>query len=105
MAQILGRMDLFENISIHHNCSGYSFFRAFCVVGWKRPIWRGWVCNYYSINDDGWAARCVYVKTLQNWMESILNYIDGQHSNGFEDGVNLKIKMIHRRAYCYRNFQ
>ena len=46
-----------------------------------------------------------FVKTLENWKESILNYFDGRHTNGFAEGVNLKIRMIHRRAFGYRNFE
>ena len=50
-------------------------------------------------------ALKAFVKTLQNWKESILNYFDGRHSNGFAEGVNLKIRLIHRRAFGYRNFE
>jgi transposase len=46
-----------------------------------------------------------FVKSLQNWKESILNYFDGRHTNGFAEGVNLKIRMLHRRAFGYRNFE
>ena len=35
-----------------------------------------------------------FVKTLDNWREGILNYFNGRHSNGFAEGVNLKIKML-----------
>ena len=35
-----------------------------------------------------------FVKTLDNWREGILNYFNGWHSNGFAEGVNLKIKML-----------
>lgn len=45
-----------------------------------------------------------FVKTLRNWWPQILNYFVGRHNNGFAEGVNLKIKMINRRGYGYRNF-
>ncbi len=45
-----------------------------------------------------------FVKTLDNWREGILNYFNGRHSNGFAEGVNLKIKMLNRRGFGYRNF-
>jgi transposase len=45
-----------------------------------------------------------FVNTLTNWRESILNYFNGRHSNGFAEGVNLKIKMLNRRGFGYRNF-
>jgi len=60
-----------------------------------------------------WQARAkatglrslqAFVKTLDNWRESILNYFNGRHSNGFAEGVNLKIKMLNRRGFGYRNF-
>jgi transposase len=54
---------------------------------------------------SGYRALKSFVKTLRNWKEAILNYFDGRHSNGFAEGVNLKIRMIHRRAYGYRNFE
>jgi len=57
------------------------------------------------VEQSGFRAFKAFVKTLQNWKESILNYFDGRHSNGFAEGVNLKIKMIHRRAFGYRNFE
>ncbi len=57
------------------------------------------------VEASGFQALKAFVKTLQNWKELILNYFDGRHSNGFAEGVNLKIKMIHRRAYGYRNFE
>lgn len=46
-----------------------------------------------------------FVNTLFNWRESILNYFNGRHSNGFAEGVNLKIKMLNRRGFGYRNFE
>jgi len=45
-----------------------------------------------------------FVNTLRNWWEQILNYFDGRYNNGFAEGVNLKIKMLNRRGYGYRNF-
>lgn len=60
-----------------------------------------------------WVARVeasqfkslrAFVKTLHNWWQQILNYFVGRHTNGFAEGVNLKIKMLNRRGYGYRNF-
>jgi transposase len=45
-----------------------------------------------------------FVKTLRNWWQQILNYFVGRQTNGFAEGVNLKIKMLNRRGYGYRNF-
>lgn len=55
-------------------------------------------------DDSGLPAWRTFVKTVQNWRESVLNYFDGRHSNGFAEGVNLKIKLLNRRAFGYRNF-
>jgi len=57
------------------------------------------------VGESGFRALKSFVKTLLNWQEAILNYFDGRHSNGFAEGVNLKIRMIHRRAFGYRNFE
>lgn len=57
------------------------------------------------VEASGFRALKAFVKTLQNWKEAILNYFDGRHTNGFAEGVNLKIRMIHRRGYGYRNFE
>jgi transposase len=57
------------------------------------------------VKASSFRALKAFVKTLQNWKEPILNYFDGRHTNGFAEGVNLKIRLIHRRAFGYRNFQ
>ena len=33
-----------------------------------------------------------------------MNYFQGRYNNGFAEGVNLKIKMLNRRGFGYRNF-
>lgn len=53
---------------------------------------------------SGLKALQAFIKTLTHWRERILNYFEGRYSNGFAEGVNLKIKMINRRAFGYRNF-
>lgn len=58
-----------------------------------------------QVEASGLKALQAFTKTLTNWWERILNYFDGRHSNGFAEGVNLKIKMINRRAFGYRNFE
>jgi transposase len=45
-----------------------------------------------------------FINTLRNWWQQILNYFDGRFNNGFAEGVNLKIKMLNRRGFGYRNF-
>ena len=52
----------------------------------------------------GLRSLQAFVNTLNNWREGILNYFNGRHSNGFAEGVNLKIKMLNRRGFGYRNF-
>jgi transposase len=44
-----------------------------------------------------------FCKTLDNWMEYILNYYDFPISNGPTEGNNHKVKNIKRRGYGYRN--
>jgi transposase len=63
-------------------------------------LW-AWIAR---VEASGFKALQAFVKTLLNWWDSILNYFDGRHSNGFAEGVNLKIKMINRRGFGYRNF-
>jgi transposase len=46
-----------------------------------------------------------FVGTLRNWWQQILNYFDGRFNNGFAEGINLKIKMLNRRGFGYRNFK
>jgi transposase len=53
---------------------------------------------------SGLQAWLTFVKTVQNWRESVLNYFDGRQTNGFAEGVNLKIKLLNRQAFGYRNF-
>ena len=51
-----------------------------------------------------YRALKAFAKTLRNWWTQILNYFTGRYNNGFAEGVNLKIKMLNRRGYGYRNF-
>ena len=57
-----------------------------------------------QVQASGLKALQAFTQTLANWRERILNYFDGHHNNGFAEGVNLKIKMINRRGFGYRNF-
>jgi len=56
------------------------------------------------VEASEFKALLSFVKTLRNWWQQILNYFTGRHNNGFAEGVNLKIKMLNRRGYGYRNF-
>lgn len=60
-----------------------------------------WVAQ---VEASEFKALQPFVKTLRNWWQPILNYFVGRHNNGFAEGVNLKIKMLNRRGYGYRNF-
>lgn len=60
-----------------------------------------WVAR---VEASSFRALQSFVKTLQNWWQQILNYFVGRHTNGFAEGVNLKIKMLNRRGYGYHNF-
>ena len=57
-----------------------------------------------KVQASGLKALQTFTKTISNWRERILNYFVGRHSNGFAEGVNLKIKLLNRRAFGYRNF-
>ncbi len=57
-----------------------------------------------TVQASGLKALAAFTKTIGNWRERILNYFDGRHSNGFAEGVNLKIKLLNRRAFGYHNF-
>jgi transposase len=57
-----------------------------------------------KVQASGLKALRAFTNTLSNWRERILNYFTGRHSNGFAEGVNLKIKLLNRRAFGYRNF-
>jgi transposase len=61
-----------------------------------------WIAH---VEASGFKALKAFVSTLRNWWQQILNYFDGRYNNGFAEGVNLKIKMLNRRGYGYRNFQ
>jgi transposase len=60
-----------------------------------------WVAQ---VEASSFRALQSFVKTLRNWWQQILNYFVGRYNNGFAEGVNLKIKMLNRRGYGYRNF-
>jgi transposase len=56
------------------------------------------------VERSGLKALHTFTRTVRNWQDRILNYFEGRHSNGFAEGVNLKIKLLNRRAFGYRNF-
>jgi transposase len=56
------------------------------------------------VEASGFKSLQAFTQTIANWRERILNYFEGRHSNGFAEGVNLKIKLLNRRAFGYRNF-
>jgi transposase len=56
------------------------------------------------VETSGLKALQAFTRTIGHWRERILNYFDGRHSNGFAEGLNLKIKLLNRRAFGYRNF-
>lgn len=62
---------------------------------------RRWISKVEALS---FKALKAFVNTLQHWWQPILNYFDGRFNNGFAEGVNLKIKMLNRRSYGYRNF-
>lgn len=57
------------------------------------------------VEASSFQALKKFVKTLRNWWQQILNYFAGRFNNGFAEGVNLKIKMLNRRGFGYRNFK
>lgn len=57
-----------------------------------------------QVADSAFKALHSFTKTIANWRPAILNYFDGRFTNGFAEGVNLKIKLLNRRAFGYRNF-
>jgi len=61
----------------------------------------GWIAK---VEETPFKALRSFVNTLHNWWEQILNYFEGRFNNGFAEGVNLKIKMLNRRGFGYRNF-
>lgn len=56
------------------------------------------------VEASGLKALQAFTRTIRHWRERILNYFDGRHSNGFAEGINLKIKLLNRQAFGYRNF-
>ncbi len=63
---------------------------------------QNWVAR---VEASPFKALKQFVGTLRNWWQQILNYFTGRFNNGFAEGVNLKIKMLNRRGFGYRNFQ
>ena len=58
-----------------------------------------------KVESSPFKALKKFVGTLRNWWQQILNYFVGRVNNGFAEGVNLKIKMLNRRGFGYRNFR
>lgn len=58
-----------------------------------------------KVESSPFKALKKFVGTLRNWWHQILNYFVDRANNGFAEGVNLKIKMLNRRGFGYRNFR
>lgn len=57
-----------------------------------------------KVRLTGLRSLLAFTLTVQNWRQAILNYFDTHLTNGFAEGVNLKIKLLIRQAFGYRNF-
>jgi len=80
-------------------------FRVWFNQSTNRPEAEAGLTDWIAqVEASGLKALQTFLKTLANWRERILNYFDGRHTNGFAEGVNLKINLIHRRGFGYRNF-
>ena len=66
-----------------------------------RRFLMAWVFKVQQTNN---RYLLVFVKTLRNWWQQILNYFDERISNGFVEGMNRAIRAIIWRAYGFRNF-
>ncbi len=62
------------------------------------------VLKYPELPLHNNPAELAVRQRVHNWWEQILNYFDGRYNNGFAEGVNLKIKMLNRCSFGYRNF-
>jgi len=62
------------------------------IHAWKRRVKKSRLTCFDS-----------FLSTLTEWEEEILNYFDGQHTSGFVEGLNNKIKVIKRRCYGILN--
>lgn len=51
------------------------------------------------IKGSGLSGFNSFLKTLDKWMEEILNYFVDRQTSGFVEGLNNKIKVIKRRCY------
>jgi len=54
--------------------------------------------------QTGLKALLAFTNTVQHWRNAILNYFESHLTNGFAEGINLKIKLLIRQAFGYRNF-
>ncbi|SNT22897.1 Transposase [Anaerovirgula multivorans] len=78
-------------------------FRTFFTLTSKEGAASFLVYYKYLVDEYDIPELEKFVKTLDNWMEYILNYYNYPISNGTTEGNNHKVKNIKRRAYGYRN--
>jgi transposase len=79
-------------------------FRDWFQSGDRAHAEKGLTAWLARVAASGLKALQAFTRTLANWKDRILNYFDGRHSNGFAEGINLKVKLINRRGFGYRNF-
>ena len=104
----LGKLDTMSaaSPSLHECYTLKEDFRAWFNTPHDRTTAAGELDAWLTrVEASGLKALQSFTKTIGHWRERILNYFDGQHNNGFAEGVNLKIKLINRRAFGYRNFE
>ena len=70
-------------------------FRSWPAASTDRQTAATRLCEWQATTRaTGLRSLQAFVKTLDNWRESILNYFGGRHSNGSAEGVNLKNKLL-----------
>jgi transposase len=55
------------------------------------------------VKQLGCGKLMPFIKTLERWLEHILNYFNQGITNGAVEGINNRVKLIKRHAYGYRN--
>lgn len=64
--------------------------------------------SYVSNKLNEWTRNICkhlkkFVKTIETWWEEVINACIFSESNGVQEGLNNKIKLVKRRAFGYRN--
>jgi transposase len=83
----------------------YWLIQDFRQILFKNQRAKQWVISKKLTEWTGKARKYLkkFVKVIEQWWQEVINACTCKESNGIQEGLNNKIKLIKRRGFGYRN--